>query len=161
MKHKVFLSFKFTFRILFLTIILFIGLIVIAFMKYNLPKHFMIELTFYGLIVLNVLWVLVFYTLYQTRIAIDENELYAPFHIWYPNFVYEKDTISFVKTILLKDIESITKQEVYSEPDKKKIKVLVVSIRDKYDLCISLDAYDNDDVLEIADMIQNNISKIS
>jgi len=137
------------------------ALIFFSILKGNSEGNLIIDLTYYGFIIVNIVWLVFLSSMYKTRIVIDEKFIYAPYYIWYPNFKIEKDDVFTIKTIRFEDIESIEMQGVFSQPDNKTIPAMKITIRNKYDLCILLDAYNVKEIYEIQDLLETMISKIS
>jgi len=158
MKHKIYFGIKLNYKVVILSIFLVLSLILVTIIRDIQVNHILIHIAFYGLIVLNVLWVIALYGLFKTRIEISETEIHAPFYMWYPYFKLSDDNIFFIKTIEFKDIDTVEKQEVYDDKYKKHVSLLKISIKDKYVLCLLLDGYDQEEVSDIEKMIVKQIS---
>lgn len=159
MKHKIYFGVKLNGKIVVLTIFLILSLILVTIIRSIDTNNLVINIAFYGLIVLNVLWAVTLYGLYKTRIEISETEVHAPFYMWYPNFKLEEDNIFFIKTIYFKDIASVEKQEIYDDKHHKSVSLLKITIVDKYALCMLLDGYNQEEIRDIEKMIAERISK--
>jgi hypothetical protein len=121
-------------------------------------RNIIINVAFYGLIAINGLWGIALYGLYKTRIEISETEIYAPFYLWYPDFKIVEDNIFFTKSIKFKAIESIEKQEITHDKNHKSVSLIKIVVKDKYTLCILLDAHDEEEANEICNMMFERIS---
>lgn len=159
MKHKIYFGVKLNGKIVVLTIFLILSLILVTIIRSIDANNLVINIAFYGLIVLNVLWAVALYGLYKTRIEISETEVHAPFYVWYPSFKISEDNIFFIKAIDFKDIASVEKQEIYDENNHKDICLLKLTVIDKYILCMLLDGYNQEEIRDIEKMIAERISK--
>ncbi len=158
MKHKIYFGVKLNYKIVVLSVFLVLSLILVTIIRDIQSHNVFINIAFYGLIVLNVLWVIVLYGLYKTRIEISETEIHAPFYLWYPNFKIDEDNIFFIKTLEFKDMDTVEKQEIYDDKSHKHVNLLKISIKDKYVLCLLLDGHDQEEVIDIETMIVERTS---
>lgn len=158
MKHKIYFGIKLNYKVVVLSIFLVLSLILVTIIRDVETNHILINIAFYGLIALNVLWVIALYGLYKTRIEISETEMHAPFYLWYPGFKLSDDNIFFIETIGFKEIDSVEKQEIHDDKNDKHVSLLKLSIKDKYVLCLLLDGHDQEEVIDIEKMIVERTS---
>ncbi len=158
MKHKIYFGVKLNYKIVVLSIFLVLSLILVTIIRDIQAHNIFINIAFYGLIVLNVLWVIALYGLYKTRIEISETEIHAPFYLWYPNFELSEDNVFFIKTMAFKDMDTVEKQEIYDDKSHKHVHLLKIVIKDKYVLCLLLDGHDQEEVIDIEKMIVERTS---
>jgi hypothetical protein len=117
------------------------------------------EVGIYILIVINSLFLMVLISFYKTRIEIDKDELYFPSYLWYQDFKIDINDVPMFKTIKITDILSIDMIDIIIEVSSKTDKGMLVKIKNKYDVVVSLDGYSQEKQQEIFDLITKKLKQ--
>ena len=159
MKSTLFVTVKSKWRILIMSTLILAGLILFSLIKFNRPYHLFIDISFYVMLVISIFWMIVLYSFYKTRIEISQKDIYAPFYIWYPTFSFDEDEVPIFKTVLFKDVDAYEIDQTTQYTEVKEIPFIKLSIKDKYALCIRLDAYNDEEINRIKKIIEKNMQE--
>jgi len=111
-------------------------------------------------LVISGIFLIVLYSLYKTRIEVNEKEIYAPCYPWYQDFKIFSDDVPMLKKIRYFDISSIHIIDIHYEESGKSDKGIHVKSIKKFDFVIPLDGYSLEKQQAIFEYINKRVIKI-
>lgn len=109
--------------------------------------------------VVLMIWLFMLNTVYKNRIEITNRSLYACYYLWYQGFTHDEMDKPLYNTIPWSQVVNARLIQIESTVLKKMISIIVIQVKDRYELSICLDKYTDIKINQIIEHIQYNISK--
>ncbi|MBU1144076.1 MAG: hypothetical protein KKH92_10615 [Firmicutes bacterium] len=90
---------------------------------------------------ISMIWLFMLSTVYKNRIEITDRSLYACYYLWYQGFTHDEMDKPLYNTIPWSQVVNARLIQIESTVLKKMISVIVIQVKDRYELSICLDKY--------------------
>jgi len=144
---KIYIPVKKFHRIVWIALVTLAGLVFFLIQSVRTEYSFY-NYGFYVFLVINILMIFTLYGFFKARIEIDDKEIRCPSYPWYEGFRLDESDFPHFLHIAYTSIRSL---ETIKAPGhlQKEIPAILIRIVDKYDVCLPLDGYEEDKVVEI------------
>lgn len=107
------------------------------------------------IIIIHVFWLAFVSLLKEPYITIKDNEVFAPFYLWYKGYEFDNSDIMWLESIPLEEIESVEYCHInIKKKSKEKKKIAKILMKDELIICVEIDIFRDSDIEKIKDFLE-------